>query len=102
MAKIAYPDKQTAVDPNTPASNEIFTAANANEIKVSVNALYDDTEPTVDNATADYDQASLNAAYPSVGIGKEIICQFQSGHGPIIFKKVTSTVWYSIPMGTIA
>lgn len=41
MAKIAYPNKQTAVNPSSPAANEIFTAANANEIKVSVNALYD-------------------------------------------------------------
>ena len=41
MAKITYPNKQTAVNPNSPAANEIFYAANANEVKASVNALYD-------------------------------------------------------------
>jgi len=102
MAKIAYPDKQIAVDPNTPASNEIFTAADANEIKESVNDLYDLTEATIDSATTDYTQALLNAAYPSVAIGKKVVCPYQSGNGPIIYIKVTSTVWYSIPMGTIA
>ena len=100
MAKIAYPDKQTAVDPNAPASNEVFTAANANEIKQSVNDLYD-LQPTIDNETVDYNSTSLNAAYPSSAIGKQIICPFQSGYGSVIFIKVTSTVWYSIPLGSI-
>lgn len=102
MAQIAFPNKQTAVDPNAPASNEIFTADNANEIKQSVNDLYDLTGLTIDPATIDYTQALLNAAYPLAEIGKKIACPFQSGNGPIIYIKVTSTVWYSIPMGTIA
>jgi len=100
MAKIAYPDKQTAVDPNAPASNEIFTAANANEIKQSVNDLYD-LQPTIDNETVDYDSTSLNAAYPTAAIGKQVICPFQSGFGSIVFIKVTSTVWYSLPIAEI-
>jgi len=41
MSKITYANKQTAVDPNNPASNEIFYATDANEVKASVNALYD-------------------------------------------------------------
>jgi hypothetical protein len=101
MAKIAYPNKQTAVDPNAPASNEVFTAANANEIKQSVNDLYDLTEAEVDPATTDYTSATLNTAYPTAGIGKQVICPFQSGFGSIIFIKVTSTVWHSIPTAAV-
>lgn len=41
MSKITYSNKQTAVDPNNPAPNEIFYATDANEVKASVNALYD-------------------------------------------------------------
>ena len=102
MAKIAYPDKQTAVDPNTPASNEIFTAANANEIKVSVNTLYDLYDLTVDAATADYTSATLNAAYPLSTVGSKVACPYLSESGATLYIKLTSTVWYSIPMGTIA
>jgi len=102
MAKIAYPDKQTAVDPNTPASNEIFTAANANEIKQSVNDLYDLEETTVDVTTTDYTQATLNSTYASAAIGKKVACPNLSASGPTLYIKITSTVWYSIPMGTIA
>ena len=100
MAKIAYPDKQTAVDPNAPASNEVFTAANANEIKQSVNDLYD-LQPTIDNETVDYNSTSLNTAYPLAAIGKQVICPFQSGFGSIVFIKVTSTAWYSYPIAEI-
>lgn len=100
MAKIAYPNKQTAVNPSSPAANEVFTAANANEIKQSVNDLYD-LQPTIDNETIDYDSTSLNSAYPSAAIGKQVICPFQSGFGSIIFIKVTSTDWYSYPLAQI-
>ena len=41
MSKITYANKQTAVDPNNPAPNEIFYATDANEVKASVNDLYD-------------------------------------------------------------
>jgi len=41
MAKITYPNKQVAVNPNAPAANEIYSAINANEVKESVNFLYD-------------------------------------------------------------
>jgi hypothetical protein len=41
MAKITYPDKQTAVNPASPAANEVFTAADANQIKDVVNGLDD-------------------------------------------------------------
>ena len=37
MALITYQDKQTAVNAASPASNEIFTAADANQIKTVVN-----------------------------------------------------------------
>lgn len=54
--KINYNDKQTAVNPKAPATNEIFTADNANEIKASVNELYDDVASiealTLTNATS--------------------------------------------------
>lgn len=100
MAKIAYPDKQTAVDPNSPAANEVFTAANANEIKQSVNDLYDLSDTEVDLTVTEYDSAGLNAAYPSAGIGKRIACPNLSG-GAMIYIKITSTVWYSIPLGSI-
>lgn len=103
MAKIAYPDKQTAVNPASPAANEVYTAANANEVKNSVNVLYDMIEVVagiVDPATADYDSTTLNAAYPSALIGTEILCPYNAG-GPIIYKKVTASVWYSLPMGTV-
>ena len=102
MSKIAYPNKQTAVDPNAPASNEVFTAANANEIKQSVNDLYDLTQPEVDPATTDYTSATLNTAYPSAGIGKQVLCPYQANAGSVIFIKVTSTVWYSISLSPIA
>ena len=103
MAKIAYPNKQTAVNPASPAANEVFTAANANEIKTVVNGLDDmisEIVGIVDPATADYTSATLNAAYPSVSIGQEVICPYNAG-GPIIYKKVTASVWYSLPMGTV-
>lgn len=98
MAKIAYPDKQTAVDPNSPAANEVFTAANANEIKQSVNDLYDLTELIVDLTTTDYTSSTLNTAYPSVGIGQKVACPNLSVSGATLYLKVTSTVWYSIPL----
>lgn len=41
MAKITYANKQTAVDPNNPAANEIYFSTDANEVKASVNFLYD-------------------------------------------------------------
>lgn len=100
MAKIAYPDKQTAVDPNSPAANEVFTAANANEIKQSVNDLYDLTNLTVDLTVTEYDSSGLNTTYPSAGVGMKIACPNLSG-GAMIYVKITSTVWYSIPLGSI-
>lgn len=104
MAKITYPDKQTAVVPSSPSANEIYTAADANMVKTVVNGLDDlisGMGGTVDAATADYTSATLNVAYPSASIGAQIICPYLSS-GPVIYKKVTSTVWYSIPLGTIA
>lgn len=101
MAKIAYPDKQTAVDPNTPAANEIYTAANANEVKASVNDLYDLVDLTVNNTTTDFTSATLNSTYASAAIGKKVACPNLSGSGPTIYIKITSTVWFSIPLGTI-
>ena len=104
MALITYPDKQTAVDPLSPASNEIFTAANANHIKAVVNenaTAITSLAGTVDAATTDYTHATLNAAYPSATIGTEIICPYLS-NGAVTYKKITSTVWYSIPMGTVS
>lgn len=102
MAKIAYINKQTAVNPTSPAANEIYTAANANEVKESVNALYDMVEGSqvVDPATADFTNATLNAAYPTAIIGQEIICPNLT-NGPAIYKKVTALTWYSFPIGTI-
>lgn len=104
MALITYPDKQTAVDPNSPASNEIFTAANANHIKTVVNAnatALTDLAGTVDATTTEYTHATLNAAYPTAAIGAEIVCPYLT-NGPVTYKKITSTVWYSIPMGTVS
>lgn len=100
MAKIAYPDKQTAVNPNAPAANEIYTAANANEVKVSVNDLYDQSDLTVNTTTTDFTSATLQTAYPLASVGKMIACPNLSAGGPILYIKITSTIWYSIPMGT--
>lgn len=44
MSKIAYADKQTASDPQNPSiPTEVVTAGDMNEIKESVNDLYDKT-----------------------------------------------------------
>lgn len=44
MSKIAYTTKQTAIDPLNPSiPTEVVTAADMNEIKDSVNSLYDKT-----------------------------------------------------------
>jgi len=56
MAKITYPTKISVVDNQLPEANK-FTAVNANEVKASINALYDavgvinytDTVHTVSN-----------------------------------------------------
>jgi len=103
MALITYPDKQTAVDPNSPASNEIFTADNANMIKTAVNSLENSVLAiggTIDAATTDYTSVTLNAAYPTAIIGQEVACPYLV-NGPVVYKKITASVWYSIPIGTV-
>lgn len=102
MALITYPDKQTAANPSSPAANEIFTAADANMIKTAVNSLENSVTAVggiIDPTTADYTSAQLNVAYPTAIIGQEVACPYTAS-GAIIYKKITSTVWYSIPMGT--
>jgi hypothetical protein len=102
MALITYPDKQTAADPNNPAANEVFTADDANMIKTAVNSLENSVEAVggiIDPTTSDYTSAALNIAYPTAIIGQEVACPYTAS-GAIIYKKITATVWYSIPMGT--
>jgi len=101
MAKIAYPNKQTAVDPNTPAPNEIFTADNANEIKASVNALYDLADMIVDPTTTEYTSATLEAEYPDSVIGQKVACPYLSLSGATLYTKITSSLWYTNPLGTL-
>lgn len=104
MAKITYPDKQTAVVPSAPAANEVYTAADANMVKSVVNGLDDSIAGmggTVNAATSDFTSATLNTAYPTAIIGQKVICPYLS-NGPVIYLKITSLVWYSFPIGTIA
>lgn len=54
MAKITYVDKQKAINPLSPMGNEKFYAEDANEIKNSVNALYDIVEDLLENITTNY------------------------------------------------
>ena len=41
MSNVTYPDKQPAVNKNNPQSNEIWSAANANEVKEAINSKAD-------------------------------------------------------------
>lgn len=50
MAKITYPTKQPIVDPENPQPNELFYAVDANEVKTSVNSLYDTVDTVAQNA----------------------------------------------------
>lgn len=103
MALITYADKQTAVNPASPASNEIFTADNANMIKTAVNSLENSVLAiggTIDAATSDYTSATLNVAYPTAIIGQEVVCPYLV-NSPVVYKKITASVWYSIPIGTV-
>jgi hypothetical protein len=99
MDKITYPDKQTAVNPTSPAANEIFTATNANQIKTIVNAIVDAMEVKVtsvaNSTTVPLDQLDLETAYPGAGLGYEVICENVTD-GPRTYKKMPSGDWHII------
>lgn len=55
----------------------------------------------VSNATtAELAIPNLNAAYPSAGLGFEVICENIVGN-PLIYKK-SATTWHSIPLGGVS
>lgn len=55
-----------------------------------------DSNPT----TAELTITDLNTAYPSAGLGFEVICEDITDN-PLIYKK-TATSWRSIPLGGVS
>ena len=55
----------------------------------------------VNAATTPFTSATLEAAYPDAIIGDEVICNDLTNEGPTLYKKVTDTIWRSIPMAPL-
>lgn len=54
----------------------------------------------INATTTELGNAALNAAYPDAKPGDEVICKDITDN-PLIYKKITSTTWGSLPYGSV-